>query len=166
MWWLPAKWSQVLGAVRAQRSDFERATAQGKTLLYAPEGLRGPLKGWNQRYQLQKFDVTFMQLSDRYQIPILPVVCIGSESLHPWTINFKKVQRLFKLPFFPISPLMIMLIIFPSMGVWAMKTHLKYFILPVQKVNSVKRLSVTYKQVQKLREELQIQINKLLKHST
>ncbi|MDB9342124.1 1-acyl-sn-glycerol-3-phosphate acyltransferase [Nodularia spumigena CS-586/05] len=164
-WWLPPKWSQVLGAVRAEKGDFEKAIAQGKTLLYAPEGLRGPLKGWKQRYQLQKFDVSFMQLSDRYHIPILPVLCIGSESLHPWTVNLKKLQRLFKLPFLPISPLIIMLIIFPSMGVWAVRTRLKYFIQPVQKVNPVQRRAATYKQVQELREKLQIQIMELLSHA-
>lgn len=166
IWWLPPKWSQVLGAVRAEKGDFETATAQGKTLLYAPEGLRGPLKGWGQRYQLQKFDVSFMQLSDRYGIPILPVVCIGNESLHPWTVNLKTVQRLFKLPFFPISPLMIMLVIFPSMGVWAMRTRLKYFIQPLQTANAVQKRSQTYKKAQKLREKLQMQINILRQNST
>ncbi|MDB9374864.1 1-acyl-sn-glycerol-3-phosphate acyltransferase [Nodularia sphaerocarpa] len=164
-WWLPPKWSQVLGAVRAQRGDFEKAIVQGKTVLYAPEGVRGPLKGWSQRYQLQKFDVSFMQLSDRYHIPILPVLCIGSESLHPWTVNLKKLQRLFKLPFLPISPLMIILLIFPSMGVWAMRTRLHYFIQPVEKVNSVQGRAANYQQVQQLREKLQIQIMALLSHA-
>ncbi|RCJ19705.1 glycerol acyltransferase [Nostoc minutum NIES-26] len=163
IWWLPPKWSQVLGGVRAELGDFETAIAQGKTILYAPEGLRGPLKGWSQRYQLQKFDVSFMQLSDRYHIPILPVLCIGSESLHPWTVNLKKLQRLFKLPFLPISPLMIALILFPSMGVWAMKTRLRYFIQPLEKdINSAKDRTAVYQQAQKFREELQTQINQLL----
>ncbi|MEA5516896.1 1-acyl-sn-glycerol-3-phosphate acyltransferase [Nodularia sp. UHCC 0506] len=173
IWWLPPKWSEVLGAVRADKGDFEKAiasltpgaNAQGQTLLYAPEGLRGPLKGWSQRYQLQKFDVSFMQLSDRYHIPILPVLCIGSESLHPWTVNLKKLQRLFKLPFLPISPLMMMLLIFPSMGVWAMRTRLQYFIQPVEKTNPVQARAATYKQVQQLREKLQTQMMALLSHA-
>ena len=93
VWWLPPKWSQVLGGVPAKLADFEAALAQDKILLYAPEGVRGPAKGWSQRYQLQKFDVSFIQLSDRYHIPILPVLCIGSESLHPWTVNLKKWQQ-------------------------------------------------------------------------
>jgi len=177
-WWLPPKWSQVLGAVRAESSDFEmaianpthEANAQGKIILYAPEGLRGPLKGWRKRYQLQKFDVSFIQLSDRYHIPILPVVCIGSESLHPWTVNLKKLQRLFKLPFLPFSPLMLLLILFPSMGVWAMRTRLRYFIQPLEstelnegfETHSSKGRAAAYQQAQQLREKLQIQINQLL----
>jgi 1-acyl-sn-glycerol-3-phosphate acyltransferase len=161
IWWLPPQWSQVLGAVRAAKGDFETAIAQGKILLYAPEGVRGPLKGWSQRYQLQKFDVSFKQLSDRYHIPILPILCLGSESLHPWAVNIKKLQRKFKLPFFPISPLIIMLIIFPSMGVWAMRTRLKYFIQPLETVTSGEKRAETYQQVQKMREKLQTQITNL-----
>ncbi|MBW4558003.1 MAG: acyltransferase family protein [Trichormus sp. ATA11-4-KO1] len=162
IWWLPPKWSQVLGAVRADKANFEAAISQGKTLLYAPEGLRGPLKGWSKRYQLQKFDVSFMQLSDRYHIPIVPVVCIGSEALHPWSINIKKSQQLFNLPFLPVSLLMFVLIIFPSMGVWAMRTRLRYFIQPIEKVHSSKSRTAVYQQAQKLREKLQMQINQLL----
>ncbi len=174
-WWLPAKWSQVLGGVRAELDDFEAAMAaptliaiaQGKILLYAPEGIRGPIKGWRRRYQLEKFDVSFIKLSYRYQIPILPVVCIGSESLHPWAVNFKKLQRLVKLPFLPISPLMLALILFPSMGVWAMRTRLHYFIQPLEPAelhnHSNKGRSIFYRQAQQLREKLQIKINQLLR---
>jgi 1-acyl-sn-glycerol-3-phosphate acyltransferase len=166
VWWLPPKWSQVLGGVRAELDDFEAAIAQGKIILYAPEGIRGPLKGWRRRYQLAKFDVSFIKLSDRYHIPILPVICIGSESLHPWAVNFTKLQRLVKLPFLPFSPLMLALFLFPSMGVWAMRTRLRYFIQPVEPVefdtDSNKGRTVFYQQAQQLREKLQLQINQFL----
>ncbi|AFZ23353.1 1-acyl-sn-glycerol-3-phosphate acyltransferase [Cylindrospermum stagnale PCC 7417] len=162
IWWLPPRWSQVLGAVRAELNDFAAAIQADKTVLYAPEGLRGPLKGWRRRYQLQKFDVSFIQLSDRYQIPILPVICIGNESLHPWTVNLKKLQRLFKLPFLPFSPLMLVLILFPSMGVWAMRTRLQYIIQPLEPAgldnHSGKSRTAVYQQAQQLREKLQQQI--------
>ncbi|MDF5709369.1 MAG: 1-acyl-sn-glycerol-3-phosphate acyltransferase [Nostoc sp. S4] len=169
IWWLPSKWSQVLGGVRAQLNDFEVAIAEGKILLYAPEGIRGPVKGWRKRYQLQKFDVSFMQLSDRYHIPILPVVCIGSEFLHPWTVNLTKLQRLVKLPFLPLSPLMFALLLFPSMGIWAMRTRLRYFIAPLESAgldtHSYKGRTAVYQQAQKLREKLQHQINQFLDKS-
>ncbi|WP_085987010.1 1-acyl-sn-glycerol-3-phosphate acyltransferase [Fortiea contorta] len=166
IWWLPPGWSQVLGGVRAEWSDFAAATKAGKIILYAPEGLRGPLKGWRRRYQLQKFDVSFVKLSDRYQIPILPVSCIGSESLHPWTINLQGLQKFFKLPFLPLSPLMILLILFPSMGVWGMKTRLRYFIQPLQPATTTanNRRTLIYHQAQQLREKLQQQITQLLLH--
>jgi hypothetical protein len=72
-----------------------------------------------------------MELSDRYCIPILPVACIGNEFLHPLTINLKKLAKRFYLPFLPISPLMPIFILFPSMGVWAMRSRLRYHIQPL-----------------------------------
>ncbi|MEH2055604.1 MAG: 1-acyl-sn-glycerol-3-phosphate acyltransferase [Nostoc sp.] len=166
IWWLPPKWSQVLGGVRAELDDFEAAIAQDKILLYAPEGIRGPLKGWKKRYQLEKFDVSFMKLSDRYHIPILPVVCIGSEFLHPWAVNFTKLQQLVKLPFLPFSPLILVLLLFPSMGIWAIRTRLRYFISPLEPAeldnHSNKGRTVAYQQAQQLREKLQFQINQFL----
>ena len=163
IWWLPPGWSQVLGGVKAEKDDFEAAVKERKIILYAPEGVRGPAKGWVKRYKLEKFDLSFIQLSDRYQIPILPVVCIGSENLHPFAVNFRKLQRLVKLPFLPLSPLMIFLIIFPSMGVWANKTRLRYFIQPLYTTAIDANISrtVAYQKAQQFRENLQSQINQL-----
>lgn len=159
-WWLPAGWSKVLGGVRAEMDEFEAALAQKNILLYAPEGLRGPSKGWKRRYQLETFDSSFMRLSDRFSIPVLPVICLGNEFLHPWAVNLKKLARRFSLPFLPISILMPVFILFPSMGVWAMKTRLRYFIQPLVQINLTAALgeskrSVAYREAQAFREKLQ-----------
>jgi 1-acyl-sn-glycerol-3-phosphate acyltransferase len=161
-WWLPPGWSNVLGGVRAELGDFKAAMQERKTLLYAPEALRGPKKGWRKRYQLQTFDLSFIQLSDRYQVPILSVACIGNEILHPLAINVKKLQRLLKLPFLPLSPLIFVFILFPSMGVWAMRSHLRYFIQPLEQpsftagIDSHKEgRTAAYQKAQLLREKLQ-----------
>ncbi|MUH00984.1 glycerol acyltransferase [Scytonema sp. UIC 10036] len=160
-WWLPSGWTKILGAVRAELDDFEAAVQERTILLYAPEGLRGPRKGWVKRYQLEPFDLSFIRLSQRYEIPILPVICIGSENLHPWTFNIRKLQKLFKLPFLPISPLMPIFILFPSMGVWAMRSRLRYFIQPLHRVegdrNQTER-AVAYQKAQQLKEKIQAQI--------
>ncbi|HEY9812279.1 MAG TPA: 1-acyl-sn-glycerol-3-phosphate acyltransferase [Candidatus Sericytochromatia bacterium] len=176
-WWLPPGWSKVLGGVPAQADSFEEAIAQQTILLYAPEGLRGPAKGWRKRYKLETFHPSFIRLSDRYHIPILPVVCIGNESLHSWAFNFKSGARRIKLPFLPISLLMIAFVFFPSMGVWAMKTPLHYEVQPVyqpwlktdsaiseqavQQASLNTEASAIYQQAQSLRAKLQIKINQL-----
>ena len=164
-WWLPCGWSQVLGGVRANMNDFATAMEGRKIILYAPEGLRGPRKGWRKRYQLQTFDGSFIQLSQRHQIPILPVICIGNENLHPRTINLKKLQRIFQLPFLPVSPLMPLFLLFPSMGIWAMKAHLRYQIQPLTPVRShfqsVSRTQA-YQVAQLLKADMQSQLNSLL----
>ena len=174
IWWLPSGWSKVLGGIPAHAKEFEMAVAQKTTVLYAPEGLRGPGKGWLNRYQLETFHPSFIEISDRYQIPILPVVCLGNESLHPWTVNLKKLAKRFSLPFLPISPLMPMFILFPSMGVWAMRSRLRYVVEPVyqdgletkpeqqQKMGLHQVRSLAYRNAQRLREKLQFTLNKLL----
>lgn len=175
VWWLPPGWVQVLGGVRAEADEFEAAIAQQTILLYAPEGLRGPSKGWRQRFQLETFHPSFIRLSDRYRIPILPIACIGNELLHPWALNIKQLAKRLALPFAPLSLLMLVFVLFPSMGVWAMRTRLRYYVLmssqPLAAEESVAkqllgqesdshqvRLSA-YKRAQSLREKLQSQIN-------
>lgn len=177
IWWLPPSWSQVLGGIRAEADDFEAAIADRMILLYSPEGLRGPQKGWRQRYQLQTFHPSFVELSQRYDIPILPITCVGNETLHPVAYNLKSVQRLLNMPFLPISPLMPLFLLFPSMGIWAAKSRLQYFIQSVQccptdaanqaadpdvKVAQSLTRRAAYRQAQHLRSQLQIEINRLL----
>jgi 1-acyl-sn-glycerol-3-phosphate acyltransferase len=130
VWWLPQGWAKVLGGIRAERQSFEAAIAKKTILLYAPEGWRGLVKGWQHRYQLAKFDPSFIRLSLRYQVPILPIVCTGSEYLHPFALNIRRLAGWFKLPMFPISPLLLLFLLFPSMGVWAVRTRLHYHIQP------------------------------------
>ncbi|MGB3637906.1 MAG: 1-acyl-sn-glycerol-3-phosphate acyltransferase [Rivularia sp. (in: cyanobacteria)] len=161
-WWLPPGWSQVLGGVKARYDDFEAAIEQKKILLYAPEGLRGPGKGWFKRYQLQKFDISFIKLSQKYQVPILPVICIGSEKLHPYTLNIRWLQKLFGLPFLPASPLIPWFALFPSMGVWAGRSKLNYFIQPLVEVDDCNSRREFYQKAQQLREEMQKEINWIL----
>lgn len=176
LWWLPPGWSQVLGGVRAEREDFEAAVARQTVLLYAPEGLRGPGKGWLKRHQLETFHPSFIQLSDRYHISILPVVCLGNEFLHPLTVNLKKLSKRLLLPFLPLSPLIIVFILFPSMGVWAMRSKLRYHLQPLYQpwtqeeasTHSISTVSVrqaqsqAYTQAQRLRDKMQSQIHQLL----
>ena len=172
IWWLPPGWSQVLGGVRADAASFEAALAQKIILLYAPEGLRGPAKGWRARFKLDTFHPSFIRLSQRYQIPILPVVCMGSEFLHTRAVNIKKLARRLRLPFLPISFLMIAFIFFPSMGVWAMRTRLQYYIQPLYQPcsssdsqaasDSARETSSAYQEAQRLKEKLQNKIYQLL----
>lgn len=140
VWWLPPGWIQVLGGVRAERESFEEVLASAQNgeskhrndvLLYAPEGWRGLAKGWLHRYQLATFDPSFMRLSVRYQVPILPIACIGSEYLHPFSWNARRIARWLKLPMFPLSPLIPIFLLFPSLGVWAVRTRLQYYVQPV-----------------------------------
>ncbi|MDX2215244.1 MAG: 1-acyl-sn-glycerol-3-phosphate acyltransferase [Oculatellaceae cyanobacterium bins.114] len=167
-WWLPVGWSQALGGVRAEFESFElvlQSQSDNAVVLYAPEGWRGLAKGWRNRYQLATFAPSFVQLSDRHQIPILPVACLGSENLHPWTVNIKRIARWLGLPMFPLSLLVLVFILFPSMGVWANRTQLRYFIQPIETPLSDRDWQPSrtnaYHKAQALRSRLQTLINQL-----
>jgi 1-acyl-sn-glycerol-3-phosphate acyltransferase len=164
-WWLPSGWSQVLGGIRATKDEFAaaiRSPSAASVVLYAPEGWRGLAKGWQQRYQLQTFDPSFIRLSDRHQVPILPVACVGNEWLHPWTANVKRLARWVGLPMFPLSGFLGLFLLFPSMGVWANRTRLRYHLLPLQKPWQANPAAVedsprshAYHQAQNLRSAIQ-----------
>jgi 1-acyl-sn-glycerol-3-phosphate acyltransferase len=168
-WWLPEGWAQAMGGVRAERDSFAAAIADNTVLLYAPEGWRGLAKGWWQRYQLARFDSSFVQLSVRHRVPVVPILCIGSESLHPFAINVKWLARLFKMPMFPLSPLLPLFILFPSMGIWAMRSHLTYHIQPSWRPwedipsdhDHPPRQTVLHRLASELRSRLQLQLNHL-----
>jgi 1-acyl-sn-glycerol-3-phosphate acyltransferase len=178
VWWLPAGWTETLGGVRAERPSFAAAIAQKATVLYAPEGWRGLAKGWQQRYQLDTFDPSFVRLSLSQRVPILPVVCMGNEYLHPYTVNVRLLARWFKLPMFPISPLLLIFVLFPSMGVWVMRSRLRYYIQPLwcpweeerqaeeggeedMEADSPLNRAVAYRMAEGLRSRLQVVINQL-----
>jgi 1-acyl-sn-glycerol-3-phosphate acyltransferase len=172
MWWLPKGWAHVLGGVRAERHSFETALrdsdAKKHILLYAPESWRGLSKGWQQRYQLATFDPSFLRLSLRDRVPVLPVVCMGSEYLHPLTINLPWLARWLGMPLFPLSPLVLIFVLFPSMGVWARRTRLQYYIQPVQHpweqvepATKQTQTRTTYQMAAALRSQLQTVIDAL-----
>ncbi|XHX78344.1 MAG: 1-acyl-sn-glycerol-3-phosphate acyltransferase [Stenomitos frigidus ULC029] len=169
-WWLPNGWAQVLGGVRAERHSFEAALqssdAPQNSLLYAPESWRGLSKGWRQRYQLATFDPSFLRLSLRDRVPVLPVICMGSESLHPLALNLPWVARRVGMPLFPLSPLVLAFVLFPSMGIWAMRSRLQYYVQPSQSLweqtEQAKTSSRTiYRMAQSLRSRLQTVIDQL-----
>lgn len=168
VWWLPAGWAQVLGGVRAEQDAFDTAMHAQRVLLYAPEGWRGLSKGWRHRYQLQAFDPSFVRLSLQHKVPILPVICIGSEALHPFTVNVGWLARRLKMPLFPISPLMVAFLLFPSMGVWAARSRLHYHLQPIwrpwaepETQTELPRRSVLYQIAAQLRSRLQQHLDRL-----
>lgn len=170
-WWLPNGWAQVLGGVRANSRSFEAALSSSDRtpkplLLYAPEGLRGLTKGWQHRYQLGTFDPSFIRLSIRHQIPILPVLCLGNEFLHPFAVNVRSFARWLRLPMFPVSPLVLLFALFPSLGAWAVRTRLRYFAQPLwfpwqEDLGAGKSVRETYELAERLRSRMQATLDQL-----
>ena len=67
-----------------------------------PEGERGFVKTFRQRYRLQRFGLGFMRLALETDTPIVPVGIGGAEEQSPGLANLRSVGRLIGSPAFPV----------------------------------------------------------------
>jgi 1-acyl-sn-glycerol-3-phosphate acyltransferase len=102
------------GQISGARRNFEEALRQQELVTAFPEGSKGPWKGYKDRYRLRPFNVGFMELSLVYRTPIVPTAVIGAEEQYPFMMNVEPLAKVFRLPYFPVSPL------FPLLGPFAM----------------------------------------------
>jgi len=70
-----------------------------------PEGVKGIGKYYSQRYQLARFGRGgFIRVALQTGSPIIPVAVIGAEEIHPLMAKSDLLARIFKIPYFPITP--------------------------------------------------------------
>lgn len=158
---LPEHWSQVLGGIKASRPDIKKALSERRVIIFAPEAARGPAKGWSRRYRLERFDPSMVTLSKRYNVPLYSALCVGSEEVSRWAENWREGARRFKLPLFPISPLTPLILLYPSLLFWGMKTKIRIFIEGQVKLEGVVTSTrEAYLEAQRLRDEMQRKIDR------
>lgn len=93
-----------IGAVRACAENAERLLAANQWVVAFPEGQKGALKPFRDRYRLQRFARGgFVRLAARLRAAIVPVAVIGSEEVHPILFEPRFLRRLFGVPV-PITP--------------------------------------------------------------
>jgi 1-acyl-sn-glycerol-3-phosphate acyltransferase len=73
-----------LGAVRAHPENAERVLGRNEWLIAFPEGHKGALKPFRERYRLARFGRGgFVQLALRRRAWLVPVAIVGAEEIHP-----------------------------------------------------------------------------------
>ena len=93
-----------LGAVRACAENAERLLAANEWVIAFPEGQKGALKPFRERYRLQRFARGgFVSLAVRLRAVLVPVAVIGSEEVHPILFEPRIVRRLIGVPL-PVTP--------------------------------------------------------------
>jgi 1-acyl-sn-glycerol-3-phosphate acyltransferase len=93
-----------LGAVRACAENAERLLAQDQWVIAFPEGQKGALKPFRDRYRLQRFARGgFVSLAARLNAALVPVAVIGSEEVHPILFEPRILRRLVGIPV-PVTP--------------------------------------------------------------
>jgi 1-acyl-sn-glycerol-3-phosphate acyltransferase len=110
---------QIIGA----RRNFEELLQSGEMVTVFPEGDKGTGKPFKDRYKMVPFNVGFMELSLLNRTPIVPAAVIGAEEQYPYMFNMKPFAKLFSLPYFPVTPLVLLL---GPLGILPLPT--KYYI--------------------------------------
>jgi 1-acyl-sn-glycerol-3-phosphate acyltransferase len=93
-----------LGGVRACPENAERLLRDGQRIVVFPEGKKGALKPFSERYRLQRFARGgFVSLALRLNATVIPTAVVGAEEAHP--VLFRPVfpSRLLGMPI-PITP--------------------------------------------------------------
>ena len=93
-----------MGAVRACTENAERLLLADQWVIAFPEGQKGALKPFRERYRLQRFARGgFVPLAARLRAAIVPVAVVGSEELYPILFEPRLLRRLVGVPV-PITP--------------------------------------------------------------
>jgi 1-acyl-sn-glycerol-3-phosphate acyltransferase len=118
------------GSVVGRPENCARLLQQGEAIMAFPEGERGFVKTYRQRYQLQRFGLGFVRLALETATPIVPIGIVGGEEQSPGLANIRPLGRLIGSPAFPITAT------FPFLGLAGflplpVKFHI-YFGSPIQ----------------------------------
>jgi 1-acyl-sn-glycerol-3-phosphate acyltransferase len=104
---LARKSGQTLACV----PDAERLLTSGELVGVWPEGFKGIGKLYRDRYTLQRFGRGgFVSAALRTQARIIPCAIVGAEETYPMIGDMTLLARLFRIPYFPVTPF------FPLLG--------------------------------------------------
>jgi 1-acyl-sn-glycerol-3-phosphate acyltransferase len=97
--------TRKLGGVPAGQPNALRLLREGHAVLSFPEGSRGAVKPYRDRYVLQRFGRGgFAATAIRAGVPIVPCGIVGSEEAHPRLGDLRLLARVTRLPGLPITP--------------------------------------------------------------
>ena len=92
-----------MGSVVGTPSNCAQLLDRGEAIMVFPEGERGFVKPYTERYQLQRFGLGFMRLALETDTPIVPVGIVGSEEQSPGLLRSAWLGKLVGAPVAPIT---------------------------------------------------------------
>ncbi len=103
-WPFVSHWFSRIGQFTGLPEHAERLLEEDRCLMVFPEGARGTGKLYKDRYKLVRFGTGFMRLALSTNTPIVPFAFIGGEEALPTILHLKRLAKLLKVPYIPISP--------------------------------------------------------------
>lgn len=95
---------QRTGQVPGTGRNVADLLRQDELVLVFPEGTRGIVKPFHERYRLKKFNVGFVELALEHEAPIVPVAVVGAEEQAPILFGSRTLGKKVGMPIFPVTP--------------------------------------------------------------
>jgi 1-acyl-sn-glycerol-3-phosphate acyltransferase len=93
-----------LGQVVGVPDNCHRLLERDELILAFPEGVKGIVKPYTRRYQLEEFGQGFMRLALATRSPVVPVAVIGAEEQYISVGNLDWAAKAIGLPALPVVP--------------------------------------------------------------
>jgi len=120
----------INGSVDARFINFETMMNHSDSnLLVYPEGVAGIGKGYNRRYQLQRFATSFIRMSIKYRTDIIPFATVNGEYINPYVLTWPWLNRWSQkigIPYIPVGFHTLLLIFFPWLFYYGLPARLTY----------------------------------------
>jgi 1-acyl-sn-glycerol-3-phosphate acyltransferase len=163
---LPDFWKRC-GGIDATSLNFETLMQwnESNVLIY-PEGVPGIGKGFNKRYQLQRFSTSFIRMAVKYQTDIIPVSTVNGEYINPYAYNIESINKIVQkigLSFLPITWILLLLpfqpwlfyFAFPAKLVFVLGNRIKPYELLNKPYNEMTEEDINY-----IRDQVQERMQK------
>lgn len=159
----------INGAVDARFKNFSTMMQQSAfNILVYPEGVAGIGKGFNRKYQLQRFATSFVRMALKYRTDIIPFATVNGEYINPYVYSWpwlNKLSQKIGIPYIPMGLHTILLLLFPWMFYFALPARLTYVlgkrIKPYELINKPFE-ELTEDDIKKVRDQVKDQMQKEL----
>ena len=126
---LPKLWARASG-LDATTLNFETVMHYNRSnVLIYPEGVPGIGKGFDKKYQLQQFSTSFVRMSIKHQTDVYPILTINGEYINPYSYTWEPINKIVRklgIPFLPLSPILIALLLQPWIFYFGFPAQLNY----------------------------------------
>jgi len=92
-----------VGQVIGTRRNFEYLLNENEMVTVFPEGSKGIVKPYTERYRCRKWNIGFMELHLLHKAPLIPVAVVGAEEQMPILQENKWIGKPLSVPEVPIT---------------------------------------------------------------